>query len=280
LYFRPNSLQDALNVLADTRATVLAGGTDVFPSLGDRPLSGPVLDISGLAEIRGIEFTPEQIVFGARTTWTEVIAARLPRGFDGLKAAAREVGSVQIQNAGTIAGNLCNASPAADGVATLLALDAEITLTSRSNSRVLPLSEFILGNRKTARRPEELLTSIRVPRRVENALSAFLKLGARRYLVISIVMVAANIVVDPAGDIREALICVGSCSAAALRLAELERSLIGLSARAGLRQIVNAGHLAKLSPIDDVRASAEYRRDAALTLVGRALEACAQKAVA
>ena len=280
MYFRPNSLQEALNVLADTRATVLAGGTDVFPSLGDRQLSGPVLDISGLAEIRGIQFTSEHVVFGARTTWTEVIAAPLPRGFDGLKAAAREVGSVQIQNAGTIAGNLCNASPAADGVAALLALDAEVTLSSRSNSRALPLSEFILGNRKTARRPEELLTSIRVPRRVENALSVFLKLGARRYLVISIVMVAANLVVDPAGEIREALICVGSCSAAALRLAELERALIGRPALPGLCQVVNAGHLARLSPIDDVRASAEYRRDAALTLVGRALDACAQKAVA
>ena len=280
MYFRPNSLQDALNVLADTRATVLAGGTDVFPSLGDRPLSGPVLDISGLAEIRGIQFTPEHIVFGARTTWTEVIAAPLPLGFDGLKAAAREVGSVQIQNAATIAGNICNASPAADGVAALLALDAEVTLSSRSNSRSLPLSEFILGNRKTARRPDELLTSIRVPRRIEHALSTFLKLGARRYLVISIVMVAANLVVNPAGDIREALICVGSCSAAALRLAELERALIGRPARPGLQQIVNAGHLAKLSPIDDVRASAEYRRDAALTLVGRALEDCARKATA
>jgi CO/xanthine dehydrogenase FAD-binding subunit len=280
LYFRPNSLQDALNVLADTRATVLAGGTDVFPSLGDRPLSGPVLDISGLAEIRGVEFTPEHIVFGARTTWTELIAAPLPRGFDGLKAAAREVGSVQIQNVGTIAGNLCNASPAADGVAALLALDAEVTLSSRSNSRTLPLSKFILGNRKMARRPDELLTAIRVPRRVENALSAFLKLGARRYLVISIVMVAANLVVDSSGDIREALICVGSCSAAAVRLAELERALIGRPARPGLRQIANAGHLNKLSPIDDVRASAEYRRDAALTLVGRALDACAQKAAA
>lgn len=280
MYFRPNSLQDALNVLADTRATVLAGGTDVFPSLGDRPLSGPVLDISGLAEIRGIQFTPEHIVFGARTTWTEVIAAPLPGGFDGLKAAAREVGSVQIQNAATIAGNLCNASPAADGVAALLALDAEVTLSSRGNSRALPLSEFILGNRKTARRPDELLTSIRVPRRVENAHSTFLKLGARRYLVISIVMVAANLVVDPASEIREALICVGSCSAAALRLAELERALIGRPARPGLHRIVNAGHLAKLSPIDDVRATAEYRRDAALTLVGRALEACTQKASA
>jgi CO/xanthine dehydrogenase FAD-binding subunit len=280
LYFRPNSLQDALNVLADTHATVLAGGTDVFPALGDRPLSGPVLDISGLAEIRGIQVTAEHVVFGARTTWTDVLSAPLPRGFDGLKAAAREVGSVQIQNAATMAGNLCNASPAADGVAALLALDADLVLTSRTASRALPLSEFILGNRKTARRPDELLTSIRVPWRVENALSTFLKLGARRYLVISIVMVAANLVVDSAGGIREALICVGSCSAAALRLTELERALIGQPARPGLRQTVRAEHLFQLAPIDDVRATAEYRRDAALTLVGRALEACAQKAVA
>ena len=280
MYFRPKSLQDALNVLADTRATILAGGTDVFPALGDRPLSGPVLDISGLPEIKGIQFTAEHVVFGARTTWTEVLAASLPRGFDGLKAAAREVGSVQIQNAATIAGNLCNASPAADGVAALLALDAELVLTSRNSSRPLPLSEFILGNRKTARRPDELLTSVRVPRRVENAASTFLKLGARRYLVISIVMVAANLVVDPSGEILEALICVGSCSAAALRLAELERALVGQPLGPGLAQILKAEHLAWLSPIDDVRATAEYRRDAALTLVRRALEACVQKAVA
>jgi CO/xanthine dehydrogenase FAD-binding subunit len=280
LYFRPNSLQDALNVLADTRATILAGGTDVFPSLGERPLSGPVLDISGLAEIRGVEFAAEHIVFGAGTTWSEVLAAPLPRGFDGLKAAAREVGSVQIQNAATIAGNLCNASPAADGVAALLALDAELVLATRDASRTLPLSEFILGNRKTARRPDELLTSIRVPRRVEHAVSTFLKLGARRYLVISIVMVAANLVVYPSGRIREALVCVGSCSAAALRLSELERALVGQPARPGLRQVVSDGHLARLSPINDVRATAEYRRDAARTLVGRALESCAQKAAA
>lgn len=280
MYFRPNSLQDALSVLADTRATVLAGGTDVFPSLGDRPLSGPVLDISRLTEIRGIQFTPEHIIFGARTTWTEVLAAALPSGFDGLKAAAREVGSVQIQNAATIAGNLCNASPAADGVAALLALDADVVLSSQSASRTLPLAEFILGNRKTARRPDELLVSIRVPRRLENAASVFLKLGARRYLVISIVMAAANLVLDSNGRIREALVCVGSCSPVASRLGELEHALIGRPARPGLRRIVKPEHLANLSPIDDVRATGEYRRDAARTLVERALEACAQKGAA
>ena len=279
MYFRPNSLQEALNVLADTRVTILAGGTDVFPALGERLLSGPVLDLSALEEIKSVSFTQEHVLLGARTTWSELLAAPLPRGFEGLKAAAREIGSVQIQNAATIAGNLCNASPAADGVAALMALDAEVVLASRSASRALPLAEFILGNRKTARRPDELLTCIRVPRRLENAVAAFLKLGARRYLVISIVMVAANLVLNPDGTIGEALVCVGSCSPVALRLTELERALAGKPARPAIRQQVRPEHLARLVPIDDVRATAAYRRDASRTLVERALEACAEKAL-
>jgi CO/xanthine dehydrogenase FAD-binding subunit len=279
LYFRPSSLQEALNVLADTRATILAGGTDVFPALGERPLSGPVLDLSALEEIKSVSFTQEHVLLGARTTWSELLAAPLPRGFDGLKTAAREIGSVQIQNTATIAGNLCNASPAADGVAALMALDAEVVLASRSGSRTLSLAEFIQGNRKTARRPDELLTCIRVPRRLENVVSTFLKLGARRYLVISIVMVAANLVLNPDGTIREALVCVGSCSPVALRLTELERALVGKPARPGIRQYVRLEYLGRLSPIDDVRATAAYRRDAAHTLVERALEACAEKAL-
>lgn len=278
MYFRPSSLQDALQVLAEKRATILAGGTDVFPALGERQLTGPVLDISGLDEIRSIRKDEAYFHLGARATWSELLGAALPSCFDGLKAAAREIGSVQIQNQATIAGNLCNASPAADGVAALLALDAEVVLASRGGARTLPLHEFVLGNRKTARRPDELLTAVRVPRRLENAVSTFLKLGARRYLVISIVMVAANLVLDADGTIREALVCVGSCSPAALRLTELERVLTGKPARFGLSEVVGPEHLARLSPIDDVRATAAYRWDAALTLVQRALEDCARKA--
>lgn len=277
LYFRPSSLHEALDVLADTRATILAGGTDVFPALADRPLSGPVLDISALEEIRSIRAEDRYFRLGARATWSDLLRAPLPRCFDGLKAAAREIGSGQIQNQATIAGNLCNASPAADGVAALLALDAEVVLASRAGLRTLPLASFILGNRKTARRPEELLTEIRVPRRLENAVSTFLKLGARRYLVISIVMVAANLVLDADGAIQEALLCVGSCSPAALRLQNLESDLTAKPLRPGIGQIVKGEHLARLSPIDDVRATASYRRDAARILVERALEDCARK---
>ena len=277
MYFRPQTLQDALNVLAETRATVLAGGTDVYPALGERPFTEPVLDISALKEISGVQVETDYFAIGARTTWSELIAARLPRGFEGLKAAAREIGSVQIQNQATLAGNLCNASPAADGVAALMALDAEVTLSSLSASRRLPLTEFVLGNRKTARRPDELLTSIRVPRRVGDAVSSFLKLGARRYLVISIVMVACNLLLKTDGTVEEALIAVGSCSPTAMRMSELEQALVGQTALLGISSSVKAEHLAGLSPIDDVRATAAYRRDAAFTLIRRALEDCAMK---
>ena len=277
MFLRPGTLDEALAALAETHATVLSGGTDLFPALSFGPLRGAVLDISALTELKGIGVTDGYIEIGGRTTWSEIVSANLPRGFDGLKAAAREIGAVQIQNQATVAGNICNASPAADGIAALMALAAEVTLVSHSASRTLPLGDFVLGNRKTARQPEELLTSIRVPRRLENAASVFLKLGARRYLVISIVMVAASLAADSKGRIREALICVGSCSPKALRLLELERVLAGQPLNADVSKLVGPRHLAPLTPIDDLRATAAYRLDAAETLVKRALEACAKK---
>jgi CO/xanthine dehydrogenase FAD-binding subunit len=277
LFFRPNSLADALDVLAHTNATILAGGTDLFPALTGNQLSGPVIDISAIGELRGIQVAHDRVHIGGRTTWTDILRAHLPQGFDGLRAAAREIGSVQIQNQATIAGNICNASPAADGVAALLALDADVTLASHSGSRTLPLADFVHGNRRTARRPDEILTAIRVPRVWDNAASAFLKLGARRYLVISIVMVAANLVILQDGCIARAAISVGSCSPKALRLPELERVLIGRPADLSLENQVQPGHFSQLCPIDDVRATATYRRETAETLVRRALRHCVSK---
>jgi CO/xanthine dehydrogenase FAD-binding subunit len=279
LFLRPGTLDEALQALAHTRATILAGGTDLFPAITTPQLKGPILDISAIMELKGIRSSPEFLHIGARTTWTELLAAPLPRGFDGLRAAAREIGSVQIQNQATIAGNICNASPAADGVAALLALDAEITLASTKRTRSMPLVDFIQGNRKTARQPDEILTSIRIPRRWENASSSFLKLGARRYLVISIVMVAANLVAGPDHRIREAAICVGSCSPMAVRLSELEKSLIGVPLNSLQASVLTVGYFRSLSPINDIRSSAAYRREAAQTLVRRAVADCASKAL-
>jgi len=274
LYLRPKTLDEAVALLASSSGQVLAGGTDFYPALGERLPRRDVVDITRLAEIRGISFESEWIRIGGLTTWTEVLRTPLPRCFDALKAAAREVGSVQIQNRGTVAGNLCNASPAAEGVPPLLALDAEVELTSAVGSRRIPLGQFITGNRKTLRNPDEILSAVWVPRQIESAPSAFLKLGARRYLVISISMVAAVVQTDEAGRVSDARVAVGSCSARAQRLHDLEQALIGMPARSGIGARVSPDHLSPLSPIDDVRATAEYRRDASLTLVRRALAAC------
>jgi len=275
LYLRPKTLDEAVVQLKMPGVQVLSGGTDFYPALGDRIAQEPVMDISGLRELRGVSTEANYIRIGGLTTWSDIIRAPLPQCFDALKSAAQEVGSVQIQNRGTLAGNLCNASPAADGVPPLLALDAEAELASSNGSRRIPLAEFIIGNRKTQRQPDELLTAVWIPRTLENARSTFLKLGARRYLVISISMVAAVIQLRD-GKVAAASIAVGSCSAVARRLHDLERDLLGAPVRDGLGALVKPDHLATLSPIGDVRATAEYRRDASLTLVRRALDSCVE----
>ena len=191
--------------------------------------------------------------------------------FDGLKLAARGVGSKQIQNVGTICGNLCNASSAADGVPALLALDAEVELASCTGARRLGVADFVTGHCTTARRTDELIVALRVSRPERAARSTFLKLGARKYLVISIAMVAVVIETDAAGTIGAARIAIGSCSAVAKRLHQLERELIGRRLEPGLTHLVMDHHLEPLAPIDDIRGSAVYRRDVALTLTQRAL---------
>jgi len=278
LYFRPRTLEQAVHALAESRGTILSGGTDFFPSLGNHAVTTPIVDISAVTELKGIHWTEELICIGGRTTWNEILEAPLPRGFDGLKAAAREVGSVQIQNVATVAGNLCNASPAADGIPALLALDAEVTLVSVAGVRRMPLANFVLGNRRTMKRSDEILSAVTVPRRLESSASVFLKLGSRRYLVISIAMVAANLVIDERRKIAEALLAVGACSASALRLRGLEQCLSGVTGEPGIGRLVKQEHLAELSPINDIRATAAYRKEVAQVLVARALEASVRSA--
>jgi CO/xanthine dehydrogenase FAD-binding subunit len=253
-------------------ACVLAGGTDFYPALGEKWPSTPVVDITAIRELKGIICGQDCFRIGGMTTWSELLETPLPPIFDGLKAAAREIGGVQIQNRGTIGGNLCNASPAADSVPPLLALDAEVELISRAGTRRLPLTDFIVGNRKTVRRADEILSCVIIPRTFEKARSVFLKLGARRYLVISIAMVAVVVVLDEHRLIRHARIAVGSCSVRARRIRELEAALIGLPADSRLQALVSPEHLHCLSPIDDVRASAAYRRHAVLVIIRRALD--------
>jgi CO/xanthine dehydrogenase FAD-binding subunit len=275
VYARPRTLPEAVAALSGELPLILCGGTDVYPAHVGKTLGRNILDLSGVAGLAGITNERAVIRIGAATTWSEVIATPLPRAFDALKQAAREVGSVQIQNRGTVGGNLCNASPAADGIPPLLALDAEVELISAKARRRLPLVDFITGYRKTALAPGELLAAVLVPMNVGDMASAFVKLGARRYLVISIVMAAALMRRDGRGRIAEARVAVGAASAVACRLHDLERDLRGLEPEMRPSTIIQERHVARLTPIDDMRATAAYRRDAAMTIAGAALDRAA-----
>jgi len=268
-YFRPQSLSDALAFLARRRVRVVGGCTDVFPATTHPILQGELLDVTAIDGLRGISETPDYWRIGATTTWTDIIREKLPAAFDGLKLAAREIGSVQIQNAATIAGNLCNGSPAADGVPALLTLDALVELVSQAGARTLPLSSFILGPRKTDLRDDELMSAVLVPTPAARGRAGFFKLGARKYLIISIATAAVR-VVEANGRIEDIAIAVGSCSPVAVRLSTLEAALTGRKIDADLIAVVTEPSMAShLSPIDDIRASAEYRRSGALEIVRR-----------
>jgi CO/xanthine dehydrogenase FAD-binding subunit len=268
-YFAPLDLDEALAVMGAHPTVVVAGGTDFFPARGRRPIAENILDITRLKALRGLEWTsPDNLRIGAATTWTDIVRADLPPAFRALQEAAREVGSVQIQNAGTVAGNLCNASPAADGMPPFLTLDAEVELASPEGARRLALADFVLGTRRTALRPGELMTALHLARPPGHAGSAFEKLGARKYLVISIAMTAVIAGLDAEGRIDVARIAVGACSPVAQRLTALERDLIG---RRPDNIEVTAEHLAPLAPISDVRADGRYRLEAVPHQITRAI---------
>lgn len=272
-YHRPTDLKAALSLASQPDLGVIAGGTDVFATWQQGQPLGSLLDLTGIQGLAEIEVSDSGIRIGAAVRWSDMIKADLPPAFDGLKQAAGQVGSVQIQNTATLAGNLCNASPAADGVPPLLTLDALVEVASATQGRrLVPLDGFILGVRQTALQPGEIVTAIVIPTPPVGAGSCFEKLGSRAYLVISIAMVNALVVTDAGGRITLARIAVGACSPVAQRLRRLEVSCIGKRCS---EIVVTADHLAGLTPIDDVRGSAAYRRDAVAELCLRALKGAA-----
>ena len=189
-----------------------------------RGLAGDILDLTGLEELRGITLSRVGLRIGACARWAEIAGASLPPALAALQQAAREVGGRQIQNAGTIGGNLCNASPAADGLPPLLALDAEVELASATGVRRLALVDFVTGPRQTALRPGEMLAAVVIPRTGLMGRSRFLKLGARKYLVISIASVAVRLV-EREGRVADLAVAVGACSAVARRIKAVEAAL-------------------------------------------------------
>ena len=273
-YLMPTNLETALISLTKQQDKIVAGGTDVYPAMKHGHTPKSLLDVTRIKELMNITVIDTGLRIGAAVTWSKIVKAKLPAAFDGLKHAAKEVGSLQIQNAGTIAGNLCNASPAADGVPPLLTLDAQVELASAARgARILTLQDFILGVRKTALASDEIVTAIHIPAPPDGAGSAFEKLGSRKYLVISIAMTAALIKCDARGLISEARVAIGACSPVALRLTQLEADLIG--AKPSEVEILPS-YFSQLSPIDDVRGSGGYRLDIIQEQCRRAIRKAAE----
>lgn len=256
---RPRSLREALRMLADQGPlTPLAGCTDVFVGLNFGTLEDRrFLNLWGLDELRGIRVEGGSLRIGAMTTWAQVARSRtVQRRVPMLVAAAREIGAIQIQNRGTIGGNIANASPAGDSLPVLAAAEALVELAGRDWVRKVPFAAFYTGYRQSVRRPDELITAIEIPR-LEGP-QWFRKVGTRAAQAISKVVVAA---------VRDARprIAFGSVAPTVVRTPLTEDALARGVPIEEAQQILQQ----EICPIDDIRSTAVYRRRVAANLLAQ-----------
>ena len=255
----PRSLTDALKMLHSEGPLVpLAGCTDLYVALNFGTLRPTrFLNLWRLDALRGIETRGTTLRIGALTTYTEIIKSGvLRRRLPMLVAAAREVGGVQIQNRGTIGGNVANASPAGDTLPVLLAADAIVVLRSTSETRRVPMPSFFTGYRQTAARPDELIVALEIP--AVRGRQWFRKVGTRAAQAI------AKIVVAGVEGARPRL-AMGSVAPTALRLTKTEEALAGGASLAEAQAMLQT----EIAPIDDVRSTADYRRQVAANLLAQ-----------
>ena len=268
----PATLGEALEVMASGGFRPLAGGTDLMVQLEADVVDAPaaVLDLWRLGELRGVSYDGYDVAIGAITTWTElrhspVVRARLP----ALAEAAATIGAAQIQNRGTIGGNICNASPAGNSLPVLLAVDATFDVGSVAGQRSIPAREFWTGYRQTALRPDELLLRVRFP--VERGRrTRFRKVGGRAAQAISKVVMALSYRED-GPTWTEVRLALGSVAATPIRARRTEAVLEGASPREAIADEAAAVLADEISPIDDVRSTAAYRRSVSGRVLHRLL---------
>lgn len=269
----PSTLAGAYDLLAsDATWRPIAGGTDLMVQITGELAAPPerVLDLWRLDELRGIALEDGDLVLGALTTYTDIRRSDLcQQRLPALVEAAATIGAAQIQNRGTIGGNIVNASPAGDTLPVLLATDAQIVLGSASGERTVAAADFWTGYRQTLRRPDELVVRVRIPlprgREVR-----FRKVGTRRAQAISKVVVCLTW--QPDGGVwRQVRLAFGSVAATPIRAAETERVLEGAAPRAETADHAASMLADEIHPIDDVRSTAEYRRVVAARVLHRLL---------
>lgn len=271
----PTSLSDALLLLQERgeQAKVLAGGTDLMVYINTR-VSVPreVVNIWGLEELRFIREEAESISVGALTTYTQMIRSPLLAAYcSPMIAASKTIGAAQIQNRGTLGGNVVNASPAGDSLPVLAAFDAELELASWRGVRRVPFNSFYTGYRSSVRKFDELLTAIRIPKPYPRERAAFYKVGARKAQAISKVVMACKAALTEEGEIESIQIALGSIAPTVIRAAETERylshRLLNQTSIAEAVEIL----LGEIKPIDDIRSTERYRRVVSGNLLRRFL---------
>jgi xanthine dehydrogenase small subunit len=257
----PRTLGEALRILADSRPRPIAGGTDVMVDLAARGAiaAEPLLDLSGIDELRGIRLEGDVLEVGALTTYMELrrsplVQERLP----ALGEVAAAVGAAQVQNRGTIGGNIANASPAGDTLPLLLATDASIVAGSVRGARVIPAGGFFTGYRRTALEPDELVLRVRFPLPAGRQIR-FRKIGTRRAQAISKVVLAVSWRGD-GGSWRDVRVALGSVAERPIRAQRTEAALEGTRPGPETADLAAATVAAEITPIDDVRSTAAYRR--------------------
>lgn len=284
-YHGPVELKQALDLISEfgERCKLIAGGTDLIPAIRRGalflPNDSPVIDINFIKDLNYIVKDNNTLRIGAMTRLSEIERSDLiAKHAPVLAEAISQMASLQIRNRGTVGGNLCNASPAADSAPPLLVLDAMVKMRSVDKERVIPLKQFFIGPGKTVLAPNEILVEIQIPIIQTSWNSCFIKLGQRNAFTLSIVAVATivkikNRVFD---DIKIALAAVAPIPIRALKV---ENQLIGKKATEKVVEDGAKAVLNEVKPISDVRASAEYRKDMSYILTKRAITSCLNKSL-
>jgi CO/xanthine dehydrogenase FAD-binding subunit len=265
-YTVPDSVAEAARALSQGNATVVAGGTDLTPQTesGARKFTDTLVNIQRIAEMRGIELTNGRYQIGGLTTVSDVLESELlAAGAPVLVDAANRFASSQIRNAASLAGNICNASPAGDMIIPLLLLDAEVELVSWADdsmtSRTVAVAEFFTGPGKSVKNTNELLTAIQFDEPAEGFTASFMKSGPRPALEISTVSMGLS-GVSKDGAFSNVRVAIGSVAPTPLRATATEALLEGRELNQELIEQAVETASREVSPIDDVRASAWYRK--------------------
>lgn len=283
-YHRPTELTEALKLLAELKEgyRIIAGGTDLVPAARRGGVSLPnhthIIDISSIKELDYIVKDDGMIRIGAVTRVSEIGVSTVVKEHVPIVAdAASQLGSLQVRNLGTIGGNLCNASPAADTAPPLLVLDAKVNVRGIDGQRLVPVTELFTGPGKTILAPGEILAEIQIPTTEATAGSCFIKLGRRNAFTLSIVSVATLVKVKD-GIFDDVRIALGAVAPTPIRASKAEEYLTGKETR---EQVIDEGAkivAGEVKPISDVRASEEYRRDMSYILTKRAINCSVQRA--